>query len=77
MKTLSILEVARLREVIARDQTVYWGRAFFQTAKTKKELDRRERNWFWWGGIGWQAHQASHSRWLMREQTLSRVARVR
>jgi hypothetical protein len=72
VRTLSITEVARLRAAIARDQTRYWARVFWQTAPTKKELDRRERNWFWWGGTGWIAEQAAHGRWLTRDQSFAR-----
>lgn len=72
MKALSITEAARLRAAIAREQTVHWRRAFWQTAPTKKELDRRERLWFWWGSIGWQAENAARGRWPTREQSFGR-----
>jgi hypothetical protein len=68
----SITEAARMRAAIARDQTVHWRRLFWEPARTKKELDRRERLWFWWGSTGWQAEQAAHGRWLTREQGFAR-----
>ncbi len=68
----SFKETARMRAAIARDQTVHWRRAFWQTAPTKKELDRRERLWFWWGSIGWQAELAARGVWTQREQSFAR-----
>ena len=54
--TLPTFEHAsKLRAAIARDQTRHWWRMFWEPARTKRELDRRERLWFWWGSIGWQA----------------------
>jgi len=65
-------DASRIREAIARDQTQHWRRLFWQPARSKKELDRRERNWFWWGGIGWHAEHAGHGKWLTREESLAR-----
>jgi len=55
----SFADASRMRAAIARDQTQHWRRLFWQPARGKKELDRRERLWFWWGSIGWQAELAS------------------
>ncbi len=55
----SFVEASRIRAAIARDQTQHWRRLFWQPARTKKELEQREKLWFWWGGIGWQAELAS------------------
>ncbi|HVC76221.1 MAG TPA: hypothetical protein VND96_06865 [Candidatus Micrarchaeaceae archaeon] len=71
--TPSITDVARQRAAIARDQNTHWRKALFQPAKTKKELDRCERLWFWWGGIGWQAEMAVRGLWLQRERSVARV----
>ena len=62
-------EASRLRAAIARDQTRYWLHMFWQPAKTKRELDRRERNWFWWGSIGWQAQLAARGVLLKLERS--------
>ena len=48
-------QASRLRAAVARDQTSHWRRLFWEPARTKRELDRRERLWFWWGSTGWQA----------------------
>jgi hypothetical protein len=70
--TPTITDAARLRAAVARDQTAYWRKALFQPARTKKELDRYERLWFWWGSIGWQAEMAARGMWLQREQSFAR-----
>ena len=54
-------ESERMRAAIARDQTQHWRRLFWAPAKTKKELERRETMWFWWGSIGWQAEVAART----------------
>lgn len=72
MSIPSFTDAACLRAAIAKDQTVHWRRLFWQPAPTKKELDRRERLWFWWGSIGWQAEQAFRGRWPGREQSFAR-----
>jgi hypothetical protein len=55
MRLPATAEGFRLRAAIARDQTRHWGRLFWQPAPTRRELDRRERLWFWWGGVGFFA----------------------
>jgi hypothetical protein len=67
----SISEAARLRAAIAREQTSHWRRLVWEPARTKKELDRRERLWFWWGSIGWQAELASRGFWLQKERSFA------
>jgi hypothetical protein len=67
----SITEAARLRAAIARDQTSHWRRLFWEPARTKKELERRERMWFWWGSTGWQAEMATRGVWLQKEHTFA------
>jgi hypothetical protein len=47
----SFTEASRIRHAIARDQTRHWWNLFCQLARTKKEVDRRERLWLWWGGV--------------------------
>ena len=42
----------RLRAAIARDQTSHWRQLFWEPARSRKELDRRERLWHWWGSLG-------------------------
>ena len=70
--SLTFEQAARLRAAIARDQTTHWRRLFWQVAPTKKELDRRERNWFWWGSIGWQAELAARGIPISRERSFAR-----
>jgi hypothetical protein len=62
-------EASRMRAAIARDQTRHWRQLFWQPARTKKELDRRERLWFWWGSTGWQAELASRGVPIQLEQS--------
>jgi hypothetical protein len=57
----SITEAARLRAAIARDQTSHWRRLFWKPARTKRELERRERMWFWRGGIRFQSLMATRA----------------
>ncbi len=64
----SLTEAARLRAAIARAQTQHWRHLFWQPAPTKKELERRESMWFWWGSIGWQAELAARGVGLDREK---------
>ena len=64
-------QVARLRAAVAREQTAYWRRMFWEPARSKKELERRERNWFWWGSVGWQAEMASRGIWLQKERSFA------
>jgi hypothetical protein len=45
----------RLRAAIARDQGRHWYRKLWEPARSRKELERRERLWFWWGGVGFFA----------------------
>ena len=68
----SYTDAARLRAAIARDQTVHWRRLFWQSARTKKELDRRERLWFWWGSTGWFAQLAARGVTISAEKTFTR-----
>jgi hypothetical protein len=68
----SSTDAARMRAAIARDQTSHWRRLFWEPARTKKELDRRERMWFWWGSIGWQAEMASRGISTHLEQSWAR-----
>jgi len=70
--TPSFADASRMRAAIARDQTQHWRRLFWQPARTKKELDRRERLWFWWGSIGWQAELASRGVPTQLEQSWAR-----
>ncbi len=68
----SYTDAARLRAAIARDQTVHWRRLFWQPAFTKKELEKRERLWFWWGSIGWQAELAARGVTISAEKSFAR-----
>jgi hypothetical protein len=68
----SFADASRMRAAIARDQTQHWRRLFWQPARSKKELDRRERLWFWWGSIGWQAEMAARGVMTQREQSYAR-----
>jgi hypothetical protein len=72
MNVSPVTDAARMRAAIARDQTSHWRRLFWEAAPTKKELDRRERLWFWWGSIGWQAGLAARGIWLQREKSFAR-----
>jgi len=67
----SITQAARLRAAIARSQTQHWRNLFWQPAPTKKELDRRESLWFWWGSVGWQAEMASRGNWLQKQRSFA------
>jgi hypothetical protein len=60
-----------MRAAIARDQTSHWRHLFWEPAQTKKELDRRERLWFWWGSTDWQAQMAARGLWLIRERSFA------
>jgi hypothetical protein len=75
MSIPSFTDSARLRAAIAKDQTVNWRRLFWepaQPARTKKELDRRERLWFWWGSTGWQAELAARGVTISAERSFAR-----
>ncbi len=65
----SATEAARLRAAIARDQTSHWRQLFWEPARTKKELGRRESLWFWWGSNGWMAEREHHR--LKKENNLT------
>jgi hypothetical protein len=49
MSVPSYAEAARLRAAVARDQAAHWRRLLWEPARTKKQLDKRERLWFWVG----------------------------
>jgi len=70
----SYIAAARLRAAIAKDQTAHWRRLFWEPVRTKKELDRRERLWFWWGGIGWQAELAARGVTISADRSFARGA---
>jgi len=72
MSVPSFEDAARLRAAIAKDQTVHWGRLFWQPARTRKELEKRERLWFWWGSIGWQAVLAARGVTISAERSFAR-----
>ena len=65
-------DAARLRAAIATDQTVHRRRLFWQPAPTKRELDRRERLWFWWGSTGWLAELAARGVTISAKRSLAR-----
>jgi hypothetical protein len=67
----SVTEAARVRAAVARDQTTHWGRLLLEPAHTKKELDRRERLWFRWGSIRFQAQLATRGVWVQKEQSFA------
>jgi hypothetical protein len=71
MSVLTDEQVARLRAAIAREQTAHWRLLFWEPARTKKELSRRERNWFYWGSVGWQAEVAARGLRRQREGSLA------
>ena len=71
MSIPSYEEAARLRAAIARDQTAHWRHLFWQPARTKKELDRRERLFFWWGSTGWFAEAASRGVTISAEKSFA------
>lgn len=73
MTVPSITEAARMRAAIARSQTQHWRRLFWEPARTKKELEHRERMWFWWGSTGWQAELAARGVGLVNEKGFSRA----
>jgi hypothetical protein len=64
----SLTAAERMRTAIARDQTSHWRRLFWEVAPSKKELNRRESMWFWWGSIGWQAEMAARHPSLLPER---------
>jgi hypothetical protein len=72
MSTPSLTDAARVRAAIARDQTSHWRRLFWEVAPSKKELNRREGLWFWWGSIGWQAEMAARNPSLQPERGYAR-----
>ena len=72
MSIPSYTDAARMRAAIARDQTAHWRRLFWQPARTKRELENRERLWFWWGSIGWQAELAARGVNLSAERSFAR-----
>ena len=71
MTTPPSTDALRLRAAIARDQTKHWRRLFWEPAPTKRELDRRESLWFWWGSTGWQAEMAARGVGLMAERSFA------
>lgn len=52
MRPPTTAEGFRLRAAIARDQTRHWRQKFWEPARSRKELDLRERLWHWWGSLG-------------------------
>lgn len=72
MTELTPEQLAGLHAAVARDQTPYWRRMFWEPARTKKELERRERNLFWWGSVGWQAEMATRGIGLQKERSLAK-----
>jgi hypothetical protein len=72
MSMPSFTDAARVRAAIAKDQTVHWRRLFWQPAPNKKELDRRERLWFWWGSTGWFAELAARGVTISAEKSFAR-----
>ena len=69
-ETPSTAQAWRMRAAIARDQTSHWRRLFWEPARTKAELERRERLWFFWGSLGWQAE--NQARWKERSNVHER-----
>jgi hypothetical protein len=72
MSSPSFTDAARLRAAIAKDQTVHWRGRFWEPARTKKELDLRERLWFWWGSTGWQAELAARGVTISAKRSFAR-----
>ena len=72
MSAPTYTDAARLRAAIAKDQTAHWRRLFWQPARTKKELSRRERLWFWWGSTGWFAELAARGVTISAEKSFVR-----
>ena len=68
-------EVARLRAVIARDQAAHWRRLLWEPAFTKKEVDRRESLWIWWGNTAWATRLALRGEAVSRDKGFAREAR--
>jgi hypothetical protein len=72
MSGLTYEQAARMRAAIARDQRLHWWRLFWESAPTKRELERRERLWMWWGSIEWAARQAARGVTISRERSFAR-----
>ena len=64
--------IAKPLAIDAKDQTAHWRRLFWQPARTKKELSRRERLWFWWGSTGWFAELAARGVTISAEKSFVR-----
>jgi hypothetical protein len=72
MSAPTYTDAARLRAAVARDQAAHWRRLLWEPARSKKELDKRERLWFWWGSIGWQAGLAARGVTISAEKSFAR-----
>ncbi len=68
-------QAAKLRAAIARDQRLHWWRLFWEIAPTKRELERRERLWMWWGSVEFQARMAARGLTIGRERSFARESR--
>ena len=64
-------EAARLRAAIARDQAAHWRRLLWEPTSTKREFDRRESLWIWWGNTAWATRLALRGGAVSRDKGLS------
>ena len=75
MNELAFEHTAKLRSAIAKDQRLHYWRLFCEPVLTRRELERRERMWMWWGGIEWQARMAARGLPISKERSFAREGR--